>query len=283
MDWSHKKIGLVLSGGGAKGAYQAGMFRALEELGLAGNITVMSGCSIGAGDAAFYEAGGWEAVRRYLASLGSYFRSAEGRPASVIDAARADVERGAVSLSAFINESRFYQFDTEGFSALMASELPDGALAAFRRRIYVCAYCLERERPEYFLLNNLAPQVQRDLILASGSLPFVFPPVEYAGAHYLDGGVIPPICRNGAPADKIPLLPVLDEDVDAILVNFLIASDSVDSGGLRPGVDYLELRPSRPLEAYPGAGTLDFSPDKLRENEHLGYRDTLSLFRGEYA
>lgn len=40
------KIGLVLSGGGAKGAYQAGVLKALAELDVA--VDVVSGASIGA-------------------------------------------------------------------------------------------------------------------------------------------------------------------------------------------------------------------------------------------
>ena len=42
-----KKLGLVLSGGGAKGAYQAGMLRALAEKGLTDTITEVAGTSIG--------------------------------------------------------------------------------------------------------------------------------------------------------------------------------------------------------------------------------------------
>ncbi len=44
---SHK-IGLVLSGGGAKGAYQIGVWKALEDLGIAQNISIFSGTSAGA-------------------------------------------------------------------------------------------------------------------------------------------------------------------------------------------------------------------------------------------
>ena len=42
-NWKNKKIGLILSGGGAKGAYQIGMFRALEELGLTDQISCSHG------------------------------------------------------------------------------------------------------------------------------------------------------------------------------------------------------------------------------------------------
>ncbi|MBM6838155.1 patatin-like phospholipase family protein, partial [Clostridium saudiense] len=41
------KIGLVLSGGGAKGAYEAGVFKAIEDLNISQNVSVISGTSIG--------------------------------------------------------------------------------------------------------------------------------------------------------------------------------------------------------------------------------------------
>ena len=49
-----KDIGLILSGGGAKGAYQIGVFRALEESNLKKYITGISGTSIGALNTALF-------------------------------------------------------------------------------------------------------------------------------------------------------------------------------------------------------------------------------------
>ena len=49
-------LGLVLSGGGAKGAYQAGVWKALCELGLANRVQAISGTSIGAINAAAFAA-----------------------------------------------------------------------------------------------------------------------------------------------------------------------------------------------------------------------------------
>ena len=60
---SEMNVGLVLSGGGAKGAYQIGMLRALEELGISRQISVISGTSIGAFNALAYAVGGTEKMR----------------------------------------------------------------------------------------------------------------------------------------------------------------------------------------------------------------------------
>lgn len=47
-DFSKDEWGLVLAGGGGKGAYQAGAFKALWEYGIQDYITAVSGASVGA-------------------------------------------------------------------------------------------------------------------------------------------------------------------------------------------------------------------------------------------
>lgn len=49
-----EKIGVVLAGGGAKGAYQVGAWKALEEYGVTKNVSVISGTSVGALNAALF-------------------------------------------------------------------------------------------------------------------------------------------------------------------------------------------------------------------------------------
>jgi NTE family protein len=57
----HERIGIILAGGGAKGAYQAGSLRALhrflEERGALGNVRMIAASSIGAWNACFWLAG----------------------------------------------------------------------------------------------------------------------------------------------------------------------------------------------------------------------------------
>ena len=47
-------LGLVLSGGGAKGAYEVGVWQVFEETGVASNVTAISGTSVGAINAALF-------------------------------------------------------------------------------------------------------------------------------------------------------------------------------------------------------------------------------------
>lgn len=54
------KVGLVLSGGGGKGAYQIGVFKALKELGIYDFITGVSGTSVGAINSALFVDGDFD-------------------------------------------------------------------------------------------------------------------------------------------------------------------------------------------------------------------------------
>ena len=51
---SSENIGLVLSGGGAKGAYQVGVWKAMEEYGLTNKVKIASGTSVGALNATLF-------------------------------------------------------------------------------------------------------------------------------------------------------------------------------------------------------------------------------------
>ena len=68
-------LGLVLSGGGAKGSYEVGVWSALHEAGLAEEVVAISGTSIGAVNAALFAS--WPdpkgAERLWLENLGKVF------------------------------------------------------------------------------------------------------------------------------------------------------------------------------------------------------------------
>lgn len=282
IDWSEKKIGLVLSGGGAKGSYQIGMFRALEELGLMKQVKVISGTSIGALTGMTYIAAGLDAVRDLMVFFGTQLdKQLRNNDEDTYQRAKKRMEEKQVSLQEFLEDPVYSAYSSDGFRDYLKECFSDEMLKKSMKKLYVCAYCVEMGRPEYFLLNQLEPCWQRELTLASASLPLVFPAVTYNGYHYLDGGCIPPICgKTPEDADKIPLKPMQDEALDAILVDFLIPSDQVEHTWISEKTEYLELRPSYYLEEYPGAGTLDFSAERLQQNENLGYLDTMKLFLG---
>ena len=58
-----EKLGLVLAGGGGKGAYEIGVWQALRDLGLEQSVAAVSGTSVGALNAALFATGDLERAR----------------------------------------------------------------------------------------------------------------------------------------------------------------------------------------------------------------------------
>ena len=259
IDLKGKKTALVLSGGGAKGAYQLGMLRALEEAGLDRERLVLAGTSIGAINAMLYATRGTEGMREMLQILGG--------------------------LKEFVS-----------LGELAGKLCPDALLKENRIPVTACAYSHVRRRPEYFYLNDFPPEEQRLLVTASASLPPVYPPVEFRGELYSDGAVVPETliskdggdnaAKNGPdapqPGDKIPVRALKGCACDVMIISFLKPGDSVDPALLPAGCLCLESRPSEPLEDKPGTGTLDFRPERLRKSEEMGYTETMKLL-GEFS
>ena len=204
------RTGIALSGGGAKGAYQIGMFRALEEAGLAKKNLVLSGCS---------------------------------------------------------------QYMLDFWREL----IPDERMQSLSVPVWVCCYCRETGRPEYFLLNGREPDEMRLLVTGSGSLPGVLPAVSCGDFSYSDGGVVPEDLPDPQPADKVPVRILRPVPMDLEIVSYLTQRDKTAEADFAPGATRLEIWPSKPLEEKPHAGTLDFSEEKLARNEEMGYADTRGL------
>ena len=58
------KVGLVLSGGGGKGAYEIGVWKAIKELNIDKYIKVVSGTSIGAINAVLFAQDDFEEAKK---------------------------------------------------------------------------------------------------------------------------------------------------------------------------------------------------------------------------
>lgn len=251
-NYKNQKIGLVLSGGGAKGAYQIGMLRALEEAGIRKEQLVMAGTSIGAINALLYALYDVDAIRKFM--------------------------NGMSELVEKVREGNTDVF--EPYCNLFEEFFPDEKLRKNTIPITVCAYSVEKERPEYFKLQEMSPEDQRLMVRASSSLPAIAPAVLYHGEHYMDGGVLPKDCKNPMPPDKIPLFALKGiHDIDLYIVSFLKPEDRVEHAWIGAEKGYLESRPSVPLEDCKDTGTLDFSKSRLMKSEELGYMETLRLLQ----
>lgn len=277
--WKHRfrqRVGLVLSGGGAKGAYQAGVFRALADLDVMKRVTAVSGSSIGALNAVLFameDKDVWEKVWSEV-SYGRFLTKDEAAPKRKLGDIIRDL-RGREptrSFQEFIARNQLAPFSQAGIRQLMEEFIDFDKASGFRASLYACAYNMEKLEPEYFKLNGRPKEDIMTLTLASSAIPVVFNPVAFQGQSYCDGGIVPPYADRDN-ADKIPLRPLREEKCDVIIIVYLSHYDKVDTSGFPSGTKFIELYPSRPLELVKGAGTLDLTQNTLADHMIQGYND----------
>jgi NTE family protein len=208
-----ERVVLVLQGGGALGAYQAGVFAALDEANI--QVDWLCGISIGAVNAALIAGNPpekriqalrrfWEAVTepplRFLPRLSDW-------PSIGDDQART----WANSISAFgtllHGAPHFFSprpltplgavaarpdavsfYDTSALKTTLAELVDFELLNSPSTHLSVGATNVRTGAPVYF--DNLERKLTVAHIMAAASLPPLFPPTEIDGQFYYDGGVV---------------------------------------------------------------------------------------------
>ncbi|MEM5565050.1 patatin-like phospholipase family protein [Psychroserpens sp. AS72] len=151
--------GLVLSGGGARGAAHIGVIKALEEFGI--SPTHISGTSAGAIIGALYAAGvSWSDMLSFFKTI-SIFQTT----------------RYARNKPGFINSEKFYD-DLKAY-------LPNDNFEDLKKTLFITAANVIDGSLKVFSKGQLIKP-----IIASASFPGVFTPTEINGKFYIDGGTL---------------------------------------------------------------------------------------------
>jgi NTE family protein len=153
------KIGLVLSGGGARGFAHLGVIQALNEAGVFPDV--ISGTSAGAIAGVLYADG--YSPREILKLTNSNSRLSYIRPTVPRD--------GLLQISGMIR--------------ILKDSLRAKTFEELKTPLFVTATDLNNGRVDYFSSGELL-----NVIIASSSIPVLFKPVVIDNKHYVDGGVL---------------------------------------------------------------------------------------------
>jgi NTE family protein len=197
---------LVLQGGGALGAYQAGVFEGMAEAGYSPDWII--GVSMGAINGALIAGNPpkrrierlrafWDRVSSgvsiaappFFSALHRKFTNASATLGSVVGVPGFFVPR--VPPPAFMPDGApgaLSVYDVDPLRATLG-RLVDFKLIKRRKvRLSVGAVNVRTGRSTYF--DNLQTRIGPEHVLASGALPPAFAPVEIDGEHYWDGGIV---------------------------------------------------------------------------------------------
>jgi NTE family protein len=169
-------VALVLSGGGAKGAWEAGAAVALIERGVP--VSLVAGSSAGALNAAMLADGRLDRLQSLWRSI-SREQVYALRPSVIF----AGLLPGWVTLLAL--DAAGSLFDPTPLRELIAGALDFERIRASPRRLLVITTDLARRAPRLF--DNATVSV--DVLMAAAAVPGAFPPVSVDGALLVDGGL----------------------------------------------------------------------------------------------
>src|SRR5260370_30409184 len=178
LHWRREKTAFAISGGGARGAVQVGMLRALIERDITPDLIV--GVSIGAWN------GAWLAHRpdlEWVKRLEDLWRKVTRRTLDMVwwRAARNMVRR------------RPSLYEGDGLSRFVARNLQVSNFEDLAVPLHTVAIDLTMGTKAVFSHGPIGPAV-----LASSAVPRVFPPGVIDGRPHLDGGLLDPT-RLGPP------------------------------------------------------------------------------------
>ncbi len=244
------KIGLALGGGGARGSYQIGILKALDEANILKEIHHISGTSIGA-------------INTFMV-MGklSYERMIEiWEKITNSDIYGSGPDRFKLDrLGIFSLQDVFNILSREvSLSEIRDSKIQGYATSArIKKDSLIDQVLIHRMEKEVFHLNEYKDP--HKAVLASASIPVLFGSTTIGEDHYVDGGAV----------DNCPVQPLLDQDCDIII------AVPID-GFFRPkkfhdkNILLIDLRTHYLFHTIP-YDILDFKPDIVTEKVEYGYQ-----------
>ncbi len=249
------KLGLVLSGGGSKGAYEIGVYKALKKLHK--NIDIVTGTSIGAINGLFI-------VQKDLRGALKLWKN--------------------ISFKTIYNEDSFPIMEDEKLSKIYMqyakSFINEGGLDIYKMKSLfdksfkpykfynsnidygLVTYNISQNKPVLKIKEELPKENIKDYVLASASCYPAFKPYLIDGEMYIDGGYY----------DNLPINLAIDLGATEIIAVDLRAI-GFKKNVKNKAVDITYIVPRNKIGSF-----LVFDKNQAKKSIKLGYNDTMKTF-----
>ena len=240
---------LVLAGGGARGSYQVGVWRALTELGW--NPQIITGTSVGSLNGAMFALDLYETARDMWTSI---------RSQDVMELP--EETRNLTELHQFLRDVvRAGGMDVTPLEEIVERVLDEDALRASPIRFGLVTVEKRGLKPRELPLEEIPKGKVKDYLLASAACFPALRAKQIDGVQFLDGGY-----RDNMPtglAQKMGAEELVCVDLEGVGITL----------PNRTGL------PTTMVRSYWELGDiLHYDPDTARRNIELGYYDTLRAF-----
>ncbi|MDD3626468.1 MAG: patatin-like phospholipase family protein [bacterium] len=216
----NKRLGLVLSGGGARGSYEVGVLKELFKLGI--SFDVVAGTSVGALNGAIVTQGELDnalAIWDNLVFENVFFidkRKVIGLFFDLLEIFL--LGKASMAIKILLGGKKGWELLNLGFlnpepmRKILDENLNYKKIINSKTKFIICTINLHYKNiKEFHVAQELDEQQLSKILWASASIPFLFPTGNIKGDIKMDGG-IPVIGEN------VPITAVITEDIDILFV-----------------------------------------------------------------
>ncbi len=252
----NKEYALALSGGGTRGAYEIGAYKALTEIGI--NIKAIAGTSIGALNGAMLLSSGVVAAE-------NMYKKIDISNIMDIDANKINTDKDIFHLQNIFKLVKDYTkkrgLNNEPLKKLLEKEVDIDKIYSSDVDFGLVTYSKKSKKALEAFKNDIKKNEFIDFLLASSCFP-IYKAQKIEDEEYLDGFFY----------DNMPINMLIKKGYKNI-----IAIDLGSKNANKKLVDknvYVKLvKPSQNL-----GGVFDFNKDRIKFNIKLGYLDTMKTF-----
>lgn len=255
-----KEYGIVLEGGGAKGAYQVGAWKALIEAGV--KISAVAGTSVGALNAAMICMGDLEKTENLWKNI------AYSKVMKVDDHVMSQVFQGKIEIIEALKHSMKLFVDGGAditpLKELIAENIDESYIRNNKINFYLLTFSISDMKELDLDMKEVAQGMMPDLLLASAYLP-VFKNEKLHGKTYMDGGMF----------NNVPLESLVKRKYKDIIMVRIFGIGREKKVKLPEDVTVYSIEPRVDL-----GNILEFDCNKSKRNIEIGYYDTMRLIYG---
>jgi len=247
------KRALVLSGGGARGAYELGVWRAFDEIGI--TFDIVTGTSIGALNGVIY-------AQQKLAEAEQLWNAIN--PTKVISTDEKDPKKFLVEL---FGKAVLGGADPTPLEKMVRGIIDENEVRKSKIRFGVVVVNFPSMKPELLTIDEIPQGKLIDYVMASASAYPLFRPKDIDDRKMIDGGFY----------DNMPLnlaVRMGAEEIVAIDLKAIGITRKIENKSVKVHL----IEPSKDLGSF-----MLFDKDLVKRNEFLGYTDTMKKFGGYHG
>lgn len=256
-----KEYGIVLEGGGAKGAYQIGAWKALREANV--KIKGIAGTSVGALNGALMCMDDYENARKVWEDI-SYSKVMD-----VDDDIMSRLFQGQLSFREFFEASAQMMkdggVDVTPLKELIARYINTEKIMKSPMEFYILTFCVDELKELDVDVKMLEPELISDLLLASAYIFPLFKNEKLHGKMFVDGGVI----------NNVPLGSLVERGYKDIIMLRIFGVGRERKVKIPEDTVIYSVEPRVDL-----GNIIDFAPEKSQLNMRIGYYDAMRMIYG---